>query len=67
MYFSLIVYLWCLTIRIPDIVANSVMTIYILMGTILEERKLVLEFGDSCEKYKEEVPMLIPFIKFKHK
>jgi protein-S-isoprenylcysteine O-methyltransferase Ste14 len=33
------------------------------MGTILEEKKLVLEFGDTYVKYQQEVPMLIPFTK----
>ena len=26
-----------------------------------EEKKLVLEFGDTYLKYQQEVPMLIPF------
>jgi methanethiol S-methyltransferase len=64
MYLALIIYLWCQTSRLSEIVANSVLTIYIIIGTILEERKLVLEFGDSYIRYKKEVPMLIPFIKF---
>lgn len=34
---------------------------YIIIGTFLEEDKLVLEFGDAYTKYKAEVPMLIPF------
>ena len=47
--------------RVMDIVANSVLTIYIIIGTVLEERKLVLEFGDTYIRYQREVPMLIPF------
>lgn len=65
MYFALIIYLWCQTFRISDIVANSVLTIYIYIGTLLEEKKLVAEFGDSYVQYQKEVPMLIPFTKFK--
>ena len=65
MYFSLIVYLWCQTYKLVDIVVNAVLTIYVIVGTILEEKKLVLEFGDTYVKYKKEVPMLIPFIKTK--
>ena len=42
---------------------NIILTIYIIMGSILEERKLVLEFGDAYVKYQQEVPMLIPFAK----
>ena len=65
MYFSLIIYLWCQTYRLVDIVANTVLTIYVIVGTILEEKKLVLEFGDTYVKYQQEVPMLIPFTKAK--
>jgi len=63
MYFALIIFLWCQTYRVVDIVVNSVLTAYVIVGTILEERKLVLEFGDVYQKYQREVPMLIPFMK----
>ncbi len=65
MYFSLIIYLWCQTYKLVDIVVNTVLTIYVIVGTILEEKKLVLEFGDTYVKYQQEVPMLIPFTKAK--
>jgi methanethiol S-methyltransferase len=63
MYLALIIYLWCQTHKISDIVGNTVLTIYIIIGTILEEKKLVLEYGDAYIKYQQEVPMLIPFTK----
>jgi protein-S-isoprenylcysteine O-methyltransferase Ste14 len=46
-----------------DIVVNAILTIYVVIGTVLEEKKLVLEFGDAYRKYQQEVPMLIPFTK----
>jgi protein-S-isoprenylcysteine O-methyltransferase Ste14 len=61
MYLALIVYLWCQTFSLTEVVVNLVLTIYVIIGTRLEERKLVLEFGDAYIKYKQEVPMLIPF------
>lgn len=61
MYFALIVYLWCQTFTAIDIIVNLILTIYIIIGAILEEKKLVLEFGDAYVKYQKEVPMLIPF------
>jgi len=67
MYFSLMIYLWCQTFRMSDIVVNIVLTIYIIMATRLEEKKLVLEFGDTYVKYQQEVPMFIPFSKIKVK
>jgi methanethiol S-methyltransferase len=66
MYFSLIIYLWCQTYKLVDIVVNTVLTIYVIIGTILEEKKLVLEFGDTYLKYQRDVPMLIPFTKNKN-
>jgi protein-S-isoprenylcysteine O-methyltransferase Ste14 len=61
MYFALIIYLWCQTFTAIDIIVNIMLTIYIIIGTMLEEKKLVLEFGDAYVKYQQEVPMLIPF------
>ena len=37
-------------------------TAYILLAIQFEERDLVREHGDSYEKYRESVPMLIPFV-----
>ncbi len=65
MYFALIIALWCDTFTMTGIIVNTVLTVYIIVGTILEERKLVLEFGDTYIKYQQEVPMLIPFTKRK--
>lgn len=63
MYFALIIALWCDTFTMAGIMVNTILTAYVIMGTILEERKLVLEFGDTYVKYQQEVPMLIPFTK----
>jgi protein-S-isoprenylcysteine O-methyltransferase Ste14 len=67
MYFAVLLLIWCQTFRISDIVVNTVLTAYIIIGTVLEERKLVLEFGTDYVKYQKEVPMLIPFAKLKFK
>jgi protein-S-isoprenylcysteine O-methyltransferase Ste14 len=63
MYFALVIYLWCQTFSLSDIVVNTVLTLYILIGTRLEENKLVMEFGDRYVKYQHEVPMFFPFTK----
>lgn len=64
-YTALIVCLWCQIFTIKDILVNTILTIYVIIGTILEERKLVLEFGNAYLKYQQQVPMLIPFFKLK--
>jgi protein-S-isoprenylcysteine O-methyltransferase Ste14 len=65
MYLALILYLWCQTFRMMDLVINTLLTLYVLIGTWLEERKLVLEFGEAYLRYQRQVPMLIPFAKSK--
>ncbi len=67
MYFSLIIYLWCQTFTISDLVVNFVLTIYTFIGTLLEEKKLVLKFGKSYMQYQQEVPMLIPLVRPRRK
>jgi protein-S-isoprenylcysteine O-methyltransferase Ste14 len=39
-------------------------TIYILIGTYFEERKLLREFGEEYAKYRQNTPMLIPGLLF---
>jgi methanethiol S-methyltransferase len=63
MYLALIIYLLCQNFRMVDIIVNTILIIYVIIGTKLEENKLVLEFGEAYVKYQREVPMIIPFTK----
>jgi methanethiol S-methyltransferase len=65
MYLAFILYLWCQTFRMMDLVVNTLLTLYVLIGTWLEERKLALEFGEAYLRYQRQVPMLVPFAKSK--
>jgi len=38
-------------------------TIYVAVGSILEERKMARTFGPEYEAYRRSVPWLIPFVK----
>ena len=40
------------------------MTIYIVIGSYLEERNLVKTFGNEYKYYQQQVPMFIPFLNF---
>ena len=60
-------YLFCLLLiwAYPDVTAdrllfNVLFTVWIVVGTILEERDLVVAFGDAYRDYQREVPMLFP-------
>jgi len=65
LYFGVLLFIWCQTFRFTDIIVNMVLTIYIFIGTRLEEKKLIMEFGEPYIKYQHQVPMLIPFTKAK--
>ncbi|MEE8547665.1 MAG: isoprenylcysteine carboxylmethyltransferase family protein [bacterium] len=45
---------------LATLVVNVVLTAYILIGTVLEERKLALEFGDEYKEYQKKVSMFLP-------
>jgi protein-S-isoprenylcysteine O-methyltransferase Ste14 len=49
----------------PDLTAdrllfNILWTLWVVVGTIMEERDLIAEFGDTYREYRRNVPMLIP-------
>lgn len=66
MYFALLVYLWSQVYTDVDLMINALLTIYIIIGTRLEENKLIIEFGEEYKHYQQEVPMLFPQIKRKN-
>lgn len=42
---------------------NIGLSLYLVIGALYEERKLVLEFGQAYQEYRERTPMLIPWRK----
>lgn len=63
MYLATIVFMWSLNSTWVDILVHFVLTIYILIGIRLEERKLVRQLGSGYIEYQNDVPALIPFTK----
>ncbi len=57
---TLIFLAFCLPITNVNLVWRLVFAIYVLVGTELEERKLVRELGDVYVKYRREVPRFFP-------
>jgi protein-S-isoprenylcysteine O-methyltransferase Ste14 len=59
-YAGLVLLLWARDLDIAGVVVSSVLTVYTLAGTLLEERKLVREFGDAYRSYQRRVSMFVP-------
>ena len=59
-YLGGILIIWTRDIDISALVTNIILTLYFIVGTVLEERKLLIEYGDDYRRYQEEVSMLIP-------
>jgi protein-S-isoprenylcysteine O-methyltransferase Ste14 len=62
LYFFLILMIWSYPYLTPDrFLFNILWTIWMITGTVMEERDLVSSFGDQYRKYREKVPMIIPY------
>jgi methanethiol S-methyltransferase len=65
LYTAGLLIIWPLPVMTCNLLALIIgMTIYIILGAILEERKLEREFGEAYLEYKRHTPMLIPFFRF---
>jgi len=60
-YAGVILLFWAADLDATKLVINLVVTVYVFIGTILEERKLELEFGGRYRDYAEKVSMLVPW------
>jgi len=60
-YLAVLILLWARDHSLSGLVINVILSVYLVIGTFLEERKLVLEFGDKYQAYQLQVSMFIPF------
>jgi protein-S-isoprenylcysteine O-methyltransferase Ste14 len=63
LYLGTFIFIWGLLLLYPYwsvFIADSIITVYTLVGLQFEEKKLVEEFGEAYKMYKQKVPMLIP-------
>jgi protein-S-isoprenylcysteine O-methyltransferase Ste14 len=64
LYTAGLLIIWLFPIMTCNLLALNIgMTLYILLGAVLEERKLEREFGEAYAQYKSRTPMLIPFLR----
>ncbi|HPK53061.1 MAG TPA: NnrU family protein [Smithellaceae bacterium] len=52
--------LWSDDLDTGTLITNIILSIYVFIGTLLEERKLIREFGDAYRAYQQKVSMLFP-------
>jgi protein-S-isoprenylcysteine O-methyltransferase Ste14 len=60
-YLATILLIWARQLDASAIFINVIFTSYLIVGTYLEEKKLVREFGEKYLIYQKRVPMLIPY------
>jgi len=60
-YLGGILIVWAQDLSISTILTNMVISVYFIIGAVLEERKLVLEFGEQYREYQQTVSMLFPW------
>ena len=69
LYFGTLLVIWNIFLWFPSFangISVIIITLYTLIGTRLEEQKLVKEFGAAYINYRHEVGMLFPKI-FRHR
>ena len=66
-YLATMLLIWARQMDISAIIVNVILTVYLIVGTCLEEKKLVREFGENYRSYQKKVSMLIPYKWLKEK
>ncbi|MHB9098640.1 MAG: methyltransferase family protein [Syntrophales bacterium] len=62
LYFFMLVLIWSFPdVSLDRLLFNVLWTLWIVLGTYLEEKDLVAEFGEKYRHYQKTVPMLFPW------
>lgn len=66
LYFGMLLGMWATPIMsVTHLLLAIAITVYVVIGTLFEEKDLVRDFGNTYKAYQAKKPMLIPFTKFK--
>ncbi len=66
-YFFILLMIWSYpVITLDRLIFSLIWTLWVTLGTVLEEKDLVREIGKDYVEYQTAVPMLIPYKIFKH-
>jgi protein-S-isoprenylcysteine O-methyltransferase Ste14 len=62
LYFWGLVFLWLMPqMTVNRLALTVVLSCYLYVGSLFEERRLVAEFGEAYRRYQRQVPRLIPW------
>jgi protein-S-isoprenylcysteine O-methyltransferase Ste14 len=59
-YAGTLLLIWSRDLDRSALASNLVLTAYVVVGTLLEERKLVAEFGEAYREHQRRVSMFVP-------
>lgn len=66
LYTAGLIFIWLVPVMTVNVLALNVgLSLYLVAGALVEERKLLREFGVEYVNYREIVPMLIPRFRLK--
>ncbi len=63
LYFGTLLFIWSLFLIFPllsNLISCCLISVYTVIGIHIEERKLLIEFGQEYKDYARKVPMLLP-------
>ncbi len=62
LYFFILILMWsCPDLTLDRLLFNLLWTLWIYIGSVLEEKDLVSDFGEKYRAYQRAVPMLFPW------
>jgi protein-S-isoprenylcysteine O-methyltransferase Ste14 len=62
LYLSALLLLWSYPdLTLDRLLLNLLFTVWVIIGTLMEERKLLATYNDAYRSYQRRVPMLIPW------
>jgi protein-S-isoprenylcysteine O-methyltransferase Ste14 len=61
-YLAAILFVWAGygPLYLSTLITKIILTVYLVVGTHLEEQKLLMEYGEEYRRYQKQVPMLVP-------
>lgn len=68
LYTAGLLFIWLFPVMTCNLLAINIgLSIYVITGAFIEERKLLREFGQAYAEYKKRTPMLIPGLRIKRR